>query len=145
MFLKVFSCVQTKSLNARAGQVHVVLPLGLQSTVLRRLGMNKLLAVGRVDLPSKCALIGFRHTCAIKSMRPEEKKILKDPFIRSICACEFNQSDKPMTLVLFALLDIKYVHYLLQCVSILGSDRAHPVGFIMRGSSMRGWRPYLNV
>lgn len=40
---------------------------------------------------------------------------------------------------------VSFVHYRLQWVRILGSDRAQPVGFIMRGSSMRGWRPYRNV
>lgn len=35
--------------------------------------------------------------------------------------------------------------YLLQCVRILGSERAQPVGLIMSGSSIRGWRPYRNT
>lgn len=34
--------------------------------------------------------------------------------------------------------------YLLHCVETLGSERAQPVGFIMRGSSIKGCRPYRN-
>lgn len=81
VFFKVFSSVETQSLNARTGQVHIVFPLCLQSTVLRRFGMNKLLAVRGVNFPCKRALIGFGHTRAVQSMRPEKQdKITLDPY-----------------------------------------------------------------
>lgn len=81
VFFKVFSSVETQSLNARTGQVHIVFPLCLQSTVLRRFGMNKLLAVRGVNFPCKCALIGFGHTRAVQSMRPEKQdKITLDSY-----------------------------------------------------------------
>lgn len=43
--------------------------------------MNKLLAVWGVDLSCKCALIGFGHTRAVQSMRPEnQNKVTLEPY-----------------------------------------------------------------
>ncbi len=96
--------------------------------------MNKLLAVWGVDLSCKCALIGFGHTRAVQRMRPEKQnKITLEPYnLQTILIRHIRSS-------------ISFVHYLLQWVRILGSDRAQPVGLIMSGSSMRGWRPYRNI
>lgn len=74
VFFQVFSCIQAQSLDTGASQVHIVFPFRLQPPILRRLGVNKLLAVGRVDFSCKRALVGFGHACAIQCMGPTERK-----------------------------------------------------------------------
>lgn len=70
VLLQVFGSIQTQALDARSGQVHVVLPLGLQASILGRLGVDKLLAVRRVELSGEGALVGLRHAGAIQSVGP---------------------------------------------------------------------------
>lgn len=70
VLLQVFSSIQTQALDAGSGQVHVVLPLRLQAPVLGRLGVDKLLAVWRVELPREGALVGLGHTGAVQSVGP---------------------------------------------------------------------------
>ena len=74
MLLQVFGGVQTQALDAGSSQIHVVLPLGLQASILRRLGVDKLLAVRRVELSGEGALVGLRHAGAIQSVGPLEGK-----------------------------------------------------------------------
>lgn len=57
-------------LNPGPGQVHVGLPLGLHLPVLRRLGVDKLLAVGRAQLPGDGALEGLGGAGAVQGVRP---------------------------------------------------------------------------
>lgn len=59
-------------LNPRPGQVHVRLPLGFHLAVLGRLGVDKLLAVGRVQLPGDCALEGLGRAGAVQGVRPAD-------------------------------------------------------------------------
>lgn len=65
MLLQVFSSIETQALDAGTGQVHVVLPFSLQASILGRLGVDKLLAVGRVELSGEGALVGLGHTGAV--------------------------------------------------------------------------------
>lgn len=73
VLLQVLGSVQTQPLDAGPGQVHVVLPLRLEATVLRGLGVHKLLAVGCVDLPGEGALVGFGHAGAVEGVRSGEE------------------------------------------------------------------------
>lgn len=59
MLLQILGGVQAQALNAGASQIHVVLPLGLQTPVLGGLGVNELLAVRRVELAGEGALVGL--------------------------------------------------------------------------------------
>lgn len=70
MLLQVFSSIETQALDAGTGQVHVVLPFSLQAAILGRLGVDKLLAVRRVELSGEGALVGLRHTGAVQSVGP---------------------------------------------------------------------------
>lgn len=72
VLLQVLGGVQAQALDARARQVHVVLPLGFEAAVLGGLGVHKLLAVGRVELPREGALVGLGHASAVQSVRPSE-------------------------------------------------------------------------
>lgn len=59
MLLQILGRVQPQALDAGASQIHVVLPLGLQTAVLGGLGVNKLLAVRCVELSGEGALVGL--------------------------------------------------------------------------------------
>lgn len=70
VLLDVPGSVQAQPLNPGPGQVHVGLPLGLHLPVLRRLGVDELLAVGRAQLPSDGALEGLGGAGAVQGVRP---------------------------------------------------------------------------
>lgn len=70
VLLQVLGGVQAQALDAGARQVHVVLPLRLEAAVLRRLGVDELLAVGRVELAGEGALVGFGHAGAVEGVGP---------------------------------------------------------------------------
>lgn len=70
VLLDVPRSVEAQPLNPRPGQVHVRLPLGFHLAVLGRLGVDKLLAVGRVQLPGDCALEGLGRAGAVQGVRP---------------------------------------------------------------------------
>lgn len=76
VLLQVLGSIQPQALDAGSGQVHVVLPLGLQASILGRLGVDKLLAVGRVELSGEGALVGLRHAGAVQSVGPLKGKDL---------------------------------------------------------------------
>lgn len=59
VLLQILSSVQTQALNAGSCQIHVILPLRLQAPILRRLGVDKLLAVWCVELSGEGALVGL--------------------------------------------------------------------------------------
>lgn len=59
-------------LNPGPGQVHVGLPLSLHLPVLRRLGVDELLAVGRAQLPGDGALEGLGGAGAVQGVRPAD-------------------------------------------------------------------------
>jgi len=59
VLLQIFCSVQTQALDAGSCQIHVVLPLSLQAPILGGLGVDKLLAVWCVELPSEGALVGL--------------------------------------------------------------------------------------
>lgn len=65
VLLQVFGSVQPQALDARPCQIHVVLPLSLQPSILGRLGVDELLAVRCVELSSEGALVGLRHAGAV--------------------------------------------------------------------------------
>jgi len=65
VLLQILRSVQTQALNARPGQINVILPLGLQASILGRLGVDELLAVRRVELSGKGALVGLGHAGAV--------------------------------------------------------------------------------
>lgn len=73
VLLQIFRGVQTQALNARASQVHIVLPLGLQAPILRGLGVDKLLAVWRVHLAGEGALVRLGHAGAVQGVWPEDR------------------------------------------------------------------------
>lgn len=74
VLLQVLGGVEAQALDARARQVHVVLPLGLEAAVLGGLGVDKLLAVGRVELPGEGALVGLGHAGAVQGVRPWQRQ-----------------------------------------------------------------------
>lgn len=59
-------------LNPRPGQVHVGLPLRLHLAVLRRLGVDELLAVRGVQLPGDRALERLGGAGAVEGVRPAD-------------------------------------------------------------------------
>lgn len=59
VLLQILGSVQTQALDAGSSQIHVVLPLSLQAPILGGLGVDKLLAVWCVELPSEGALVGL--------------------------------------------------------------------------------------
>lgn len=65
VLLQILRSVQTQALNARPGQINVILPLGLQASILGRLGVDELLAVRRVELSGEGALVGLGHAGAV--------------------------------------------------------------------------------
>lgn len=70
VLLDVPGSVQAQPLNPGPGQVHVGLPLSLHLPVLRRLGVDELLAVGRAQLPGDGALEGLGGAGAVQGVRP---------------------------------------------------------------------------
>lgn len=59
VLLQILCSIQPQPLNARSCEVNVVLPLCLQTAVLRGLGVDELLAVWRVELSGEGTLVGL--------------------------------------------------------------------------------------